>query len=621
MFLSVHPHLHQAIRMKQVTKKLNMPDENLSPQSQDESIGGEKEEEAEARRNVSRGGYSPHSTTTTGTTPPSRKRHQTPKDEQDQDEEMADAHAGESTDVDPLMADQTTTTTTPLKQVLVATLKLSSSISRQHSDRALQIVTDLLIGVIDSSEFQQRVSETVHLSFRSFVPPLLDRQLNGLRRELAARLHPARLLAQQTTASQTTKEHVKALLLLDSQLQSLHQDSTSESSSSSSTSQQQLSVWQVFRPGAAEAQAGSHPAGSETAAAADQSVTEATQLVHQQNGTTRKRRASASLIENSGGGDDVVEETRKRVALYSTHPPVWMPPKENGSQHQHPMASVAVGGPREMSSTKMLSASCYPSNPMASFQSQQGDEEWANIHTMLNCILSMVEKTRRALGILQHRASNDNQVQQQKRRDSSTSLHHQQQVTYEASELRRQAGELIAQTLKATEDRVNQVKRKAEEAVHDVRRAAMIELQRALSAERLRAERLAAEARRQGAEEALSALGQHAMMGSGHHPTSPANKELCWNCGRRANETCSGCNVARYCSTFCQHKHWEVHHKICGRVSQVMLAAAAPSSSIEHQSESGSPSSSSQQRSGHRNNSKTPSPVQQQTSSSASFVH
>lgn len=253
---------------------------------------------------------------------------------------------------------------------------------------------------------------------------------------------------------------------------------------------------------------------------------------------------------------------------------------------------------------------------------------------MLNCILSMVEKTRRALGILQQRANNDKQVQQQKRRDSSSSsssLIHHQQVTYEASELRRQAGELIAQTLKATEDRVSQVKRKAEEAVHDVRRAAMAELQRALSAERLRAERLAAEARRQGAEEALSALGQHAMMGAGshhHHPTSsPANKEVCWNCGRRANETCSGCNVARYCSTFCQHKHWEIHHKICGRVSQVMMAAAAaPStggSSMDHQSESGgSPSSSSQQH-GHRHSSKTPSPVQQQTNGSgpASYVH
>lgn len=97
---------------------------------------------------------------------------------------------------------------------------------------------------------------------------------------------------------------------------------------------------------------------------------------------------------------------------------------------------------------------------------------------MLNCILSMVEKTRRALAILQQRSPNDHQitgeasqwhlVQQQNknypRRDAISSNHHhhqQQQQVYEASELRRQAGELIAQTLKATEDRVSQVKRKA----------------------------------------------------------------------------------------------------------------------------------------------------------------
>lgn len=103
---------------------------------------------------------------------------------------------------------------------------------------------------------------------------------------------------------------------------------------------------------------------------------------------------------------------------------------------------------------------------------------------MLNCILSMVEKTRRALGILQQRTTNDPSagemaslhqyshwhVQQQQlkpahpRREANshqTHHQHQQQQAYDASELRRQAGELIAQTLKATEDRVSQVKRKA----------------------------------------------------------------------------------------------------------------------------------------------------------------
>jgi len=40
--------------------------------------------------------------------------------------------------------------------------------------------------------------------------------------------------------------------------------------------------------------------------------------------------------------------------------------------------------------------------------------------------------------------------------------------------------------------------------------------------------------------------------------------QACWNCGRKATETCSGCNIARYCGSFCQHKDWESHHKICG---------------------------------------------------------
>jgi len=37
----------------------------------------------------------------------------------------------------------------------------------------------------------------------------------------------------------------------------------------------------------------------------------------------------------------------------------------------------------------------------------------------------------------------------------------------------------------------------------------------------------------------------------------------CWNCGRRASETCSGCNKARYCGEFCQHKDWLSHMHQC----------------------------------------------------------
>lgn len=51
--------------------------------------------------------------------------------------------------------------------------------------------------------------------------------------------------------------------------------------------------------------------------------------------------------------------------------------------------------------------------------------------------------------------------------------------------------------------------------------------------------------------------------------------QSCWNCGRQASETCSGCNVARYCGSFCQHRDWEKHHHVCGQGLQGPAAAVA----------------------------------------------
>ena len=43
--------------------------------------------------------------------------------------------------------------------------------------------------------------------------------------------------------------------------------------------------------------------------------------------------------------------------------------------------------------------------------------------------------------------------------------------------------------------------------------------------------------------------------------------QTCWNCGRKATETCSGCNVACYCGSFCQHRDWVSHQLVCRRSS------------------------------------------------------
>ncbi|KAH9629982.1 hypothetical protein HF086_017497 [Spodoptera exigua] len=141
------------------------------------------------------------------------------------------------------------------------------------------------------------------------------------------------------------------------------------------------------------------------------------------------------------------------------------------------------------------------------------DDEWKNINTMLNCILSMVEKTKRALAILQQRGVEPT----------------------ESNEIKRAASEIMATAVRQTEERVAEVRRRAEDAVNQVKRQALLELQRAVGAAETKALELVAAER----------------------------GKCCWNCGRKAQETCSGCNAARYCGAFCQHKDWENHHQVC----------------------------------------------------------
>lgn len=52
-------------------------------------------------------------------------------------------------------------------------------------------------------------------------------------------------------------------------------------------------------------------------------------------------------------------------------------------------------------------------------------------------------------------------------------------------------------------------------------------------------------------------------MTRGHHYLTLHPPQACWNCGRLATETCSGCGVARYCGAFCQHKDWDDHARVC----------------------------------------------------------
>ncbi|XP_074172417.1 protein CBFA2T1 isoform X2 [Rhinolophus sinicus] len=228
-------------------------------------------------------------------------------------------------------------------------------------------------------------------------------------------------------------------------------------------------------------------------------------------------------------------------------------------------------------------------------------EEWKHLDHLLNCIMDMVEKTRRSLTVLRRCQEADREelnywirrysdAEDLKKGGSGSSSHSRQQspvnpdpVALDAHRefLHRPASGYVPE----------EIWKKAEEAVNEVKRQAMTELQKAVSeaerkahdmitTERAKMERTVAEAKRQAAEDALAVINQQ-----------EDSSESCWNCGRKASETCSGCNTARYCGSFCQHKDWEKHHHICGQTLQAQQQGDTPavSSSVTPNSGAGSP--------------------------------
>uniref|UniRef100_A0A8C1L1J7 CBFA2/RUNX1 partner transcriptional co-repressor 3 n=1 Tax=Cyprinus carpio TaxID=7962 RepID=A0A8C1L1J7_CYPCA len=211
-------------------------------------------------------------------------------------------------------------------------------------------------------------------------------------------------------------------------------------------------------------------------------------------------------------------------------------------------------------------------------------EEWKHLDNLLNCIMDMVEKTRRSLTVLRRCQEADREemnhwirrysdVEDMKKGGSSTQRppplppHHNSSSSNTPNSSDTQPLEIHRDFLHRPPSGYlpEEIWRKAEEAVNEVKRQAMSELQKAvsdaerkahemISAERSKMERALAEAKRQASEDALTVINQQ-----------EDSSESCWNCGRKASETCSGCNTARYCGSFCQHKDWEKHHHVCGQ--------------------------------------------------------
>ncbi|XP_037748241.1 protein CBFA2T1 isoform X8 [Chelonia mydas] len=191
-------------------------------------------------------------------------------------------------------------------------------------------------------------------------------------------------------------------------------------------------------------------------------------------------------------------------------------------------------------------------------------EEWKHLDHLLNCIMDMVEKTRRSLTVLRRCQEADREElnywirrysdAEDLKKGGSSSSHSRQQspvnpdpVPLESHRefLHRPASGYVPE----------EIWKKAEEAVNEVKRQAMTELQKAVSeaerkahdmitTERAKMERTVAEAKRQAAEDALAVINQQedssenirmTILDQNQGPSSPVSclPTVASNCFRR----------------------------------------------------------------------------------------
>uniref|UniRef100_A0A8C7CDQ0 CBFA2/RUNX1 partner transcriptional co-repressor 2 n=1 Tax=Oncorhynchus kisutch TaxID=8019 RepID=A0A8C7CDQ0_ONCKI len=202
-------------------------------------------------------------------------------------------------------------------------------------------------------------------------------------------------------------------------------------------------------------------------------------------------------------------------------------------------------------------------------------DEWRHLDHVLNCIVDMVEKTRRSVAVLRRCQESDREELNYWRRRSSEQEDPRKggaatmPAPFSKTHSPHTAEGLTNESQRDFVPRPgsgyvpDEIWRKAEEAVNEVKRQAMDEVQKAvaeaeqkafemITAERAKMEKTLSEAKRKATEDAIQVINEQ-----------EDSSECCWNCGRKASETCSGCNAARYCGSFCQHKDWERHHLIC----------------------------------------------------------
>ncbi|XP_017369410.1 protein CBFA2T3 isoform X1 [Cebus imitator] len=428
-----------------------------------------------------------------------------------------------------------------LKRFLTTLQQFGSDISPEIGERVRALVLGLVNSTLTIEEFHCKLQEATNFPLRPFVIPFLKANLPLLQREL---LHCARLAKQ--TPAQYLAQHEQLLL---------------DASASSPIDSSEL-LLEVNENGKRRTPDRAKENGSDR------------DPLHPEHLSKRPCTLNpAQRYSPSNGPAQPTPPPHYRLedmaVAHHFRDPYRHPDPQELRERQRPL--VVPGSRQEEVIDHKLTE-------------REWAEEWKHLNNLLNCIMDMVEKTRRSLTVLRRCQEADREeLNHWARRYSDAEGVKKGPTPASARPRSSSAGpegaqpdiprEFLPRTL--TGYMPEDIWRKAEEAVNEVKRQAMSELQKAVSdaerkahelitTERAKMERALAEAKRQASEDALTVVNQQ-----------EDSSESCWNCGRKASETCSGCNAARYCGSFCQHRDWEKHHHVCGQSLQGPAAVVA----------------------------------------------
>ncbi|XP_054901180.1 protein CBFA2T3 isoform X3 [Poeciliopsis prolifica] len=435
-----------------------------------------------------------------------------------------------------------------LKRFLTTLQQFGNDISPEIGERVRSLVLGLVNSTLTIEEFHSKLHEATNFPLRPFVIPFLKANLPLLQREL---LHCARLAKQ--TPAQYLAQHEQLLL-----------DANASSPLDSSEIMLEMN------------EHGKRRTPDRTKDSSDRDGLHPEHLA--------KRPCTISPSQRFSPSTGLPAHPPPNGL--PTHPPNGLPHPPNpqvGPQHYrledmalaHQYRDAFRHSEHRDSRDRHRQTAVHGARQEEVIDHRLTDREWAeewkHLDNLLNCIMDMVEKTRRSLTVLRRCQEADREEMnhwirrysdvEEMKKEIHRDFLHRPPSGYLPEEIWRKAGT----TSMPLSPALKHLQNKQEEAVNEVKRQAMSELQKAvsdaerkahemISAERSKMERALAEAKRQASEDALTVINQQ-----------EDSSESCWNCGRKASETCSGCNTARYCGSFCQHKDWEKHHHVCGQ--------------------------------------------------------